>query len=189
MSRRPKHSTLDDAVIVVDSDDREIGRSGKLDAHRSPGIRHRAFSLMVHDDGNWLLQQRASTKYHFAGLWSNTCCSHPRPGEDVLRAARRRLTEELGMSASRFEPVGRFEYVARDPVSGLVEHEMVHVVVAEAVTGPRPTPAEVDRVGWYRADELLVEIARTPTNFTPWLPGVLELAFEAGRTIRTGGAR
>ena len=187
---RPAERTAREAdVVVVDGDDREIGRAGKLDAHRSPGVRHRAFSLMVHDDGEWLLQQRASSKYHFAGLWSNTCCSHPRPGEDVVRAARRRLHEELGMTARSFEAVGRFEYAADDPASGLVEREIVHVVVAQAVSGPRPAAAEVDRVRWLGADELLREITRRPAAFTPWLPGVLALAFGVGPPKGPGGAR
>lgn len=187
--RVDRPSTSGDVVIVVDGDDQEIGRAGKLDVHRSPGVRHRAFSLMVHDGAGWLVQQRASTKYHFAGLWSNTCCSHPRPGEDVLQAAERRLFEELDMSARAFRSVGRFEYIATDPVSGFVEHEVVHVVVAEAVTAPRPSVAEVDGVRWLGAAELLDEMERRPSSFTPWLPGVLALAFDAERPAAADGAR
>ena len=189
MNHPPKVTSPDGHVVLVDGDDREIGCAGKLDVHRSPGIRHRAFSLMVHDNGDWLVQQRSATKYHFAGLWSNTCCSHPRPGEDVPRAAGRRLREELGMTARAFRSLGRFEYVATDPVSGLVEHEVVHVVVAEAVTAPRPSPAEVDRVRWLDAAAILDEIARRPSIFTPWLPPVLALAFGVGHPVASGGAR
>ncbi|HRV31587.1 MAG TPA: isopentenyl-diphosphate delta-isomerase, partial [Kiritimatiellia bacterium] len=84
-------------VILVDEADREIGSMEKVAAHKNGGTRHRAFSVFVFDEqGRWLLQQRAAGKYHFAGLWTNACCSHPRPGETTEAAAHRRLVEELG---------------------------------------------------------------------------------------------
>ncbi len=181
------HDPVSDDVVVVDSEDRALGRIGKLQAHLPPGVRHRAFSMMVYDDGVWLLQRRASTKYHFAGLWSNTCCSHPRPDEDVLRASQRRLYEELGMTATGYQSVGRFEYVADDPVSGLIEHELVHVITAQAGTVPCPAEAEVDEVRWIAADELIAEVALHPSSFTPWLSTVLSLVFAAERSTPSRG--
>src|SRR5437868_14391149 len=87
-----------DAVILVDADDRPVGTMGKLEAHRQ-GLRHRAISVIVRDRENrLLLQQRAASKYHSGGLWTNTCCSHPRPGEDTFAAAERRLAEEMGFT-------------------------------------------------------------------------------------------
>ena len=188
-AREDRPASADDLVVVVDSDDREVGQAGKLDVHVPPGIRHRAFSVLVRGDDGWLLQQRAPSKYHFAGLWSNTCCSHPRPGEDIETAARRRLMEELGMQASELETVGRFEYVAADPVSGFVEHEVVHVLVADAATEPRPAAEEVAGVRWIGTAELLDEIAQHPSSFTPWLPDVLSLAVGSGRPAGVDGAR
>ena len=83
-------------VTLVDADDQTLGSSGKIEAHRA-GKLHRAFSILItNPDGDFLLQRRASCKYHFAGRWSNACCGHPRPGEETLAAARRRLAEELG---------------------------------------------------------------------------------------------
>jgi len=84
-------------VILVDKKDREIGIEEKLKAHQNGGKLHRCFSILVFNSkGELLLQQRASTKYHCGGLWTNTCCSHPSPGESTEKAAHRRLTEEMG---------------------------------------------------------------------------------------------
>ena len=88
---------MEEQVILVDARDREVGTDAKLSAH-AEGKLHRALSVFVFDtDGNMLLQRRAATKYHSGGLWSNTCCSHPRPGESVHEAAQRRLREEMGL--------------------------------------------------------------------------------------------
>ncbi len=90
-------STDDDLVVLVDDRDRATGTAGKLDAHRR-GLKHRAISVLVRNSrGEFLLQQRAAGKYHSGGLWTNACCSHPRPGEDTADAARRRLLDEMGL--------------------------------------------------------------------------------------------
>ena len=100
----------EEQVILVDADDREIGTLGKLAAHENGGVRHRAFSVFIVDpQGRWLLQRRAADKYHFPGLWTNACCSHPRPGEATADAAHRRLREELGFDCPLTERF-QFEY-------------------------------------------------------------------------------
>src|SRR5689334_1861243 len=109
-----------DYVIIVDPLDNEIGASEKLAAHRE-GKLHRAFSVFVFHDDALLLQRRADSKYHSPGLWTNTCCSHPRPGEGLTVAAHRRLSEEMGFDCD-LEPAFSFVYRAQFP-NGLVEHE------------------------------------------------------------------
>jgi isopentenyl-diphosphate delta-isomerase type 1 len=114
-------------VTLVDTSDNEIGSSGKLPAHRD-GKLHRAFSILVsNSEGELLLQRRAGGKYHFASLWSNTCCGHPRPGEDTREAAERRLWEEFGFNVA-LKKLDAFQYRAEDTNSGLIEHEFLHVL-------------------------------------------------------------
>jgi isopentenyl-diphosphate Delta-isomerase len=161
-----------DQVILVDLNDRQIGVAEKLFAHQA-GLLHRAFSLMVQRaDGRLLLQRRACDKYHSGGLWTNTCCSHPRPGESVVQAAQRRLREEMGMSATPVE-VGRFIY--RAPLDhALIEHEVDHVLVANwDGQHPRPDPAEVADWRWIAPALLRYELRQRPHWFTAWLEPAL----------------
>ena len=153
---------------------------GKLDAHASPGVLHRAFSVFLFDRrGRLLLQRRSEQKHHFRGRWSNTCCSHPRPGETVAAGATRRLREELGISASVRE-VGSFTYRAADPDSGLVEVEFDHVLVGRHDGGADPDPAEVGEVRWVALADLRRQLLADREAFTPWLPLALEVVDRAG---------
>ena len=158
----------EDQVILVDADDREIGVLGKLAAHERGGTRHRAFSVFIVDpQGRWLLQRRAAGKYHFPGLWTNACCSHPRPGEGTAAAAHRRLREELGFDcplAERFQ----FEYKATSAAEGLTEHELDHVFTGEHAGAVAPDPAEVGAVRWVELRALEAELRARPEAFTPW---------------------
>lgn len=155
-----------DRVILVDSEDREIGTEEKMEAHRS-GVLHRAFSaFVVRPDGHMLLQRRAFSKYHSPGLWSNTCCSHPRPGETVLEAANRRMIEEMGMTVN-LQPAFSFVYRADLP-GQLVEHEFDHVLIGSSEQVPVPVAAEVDDWRWESSDRILSELAKTPDEFTVW---------------------
>ena len=114
-----------ECVILVDSADRQTGISEKLEAHRA-GLLHRAFSVLIWDDqGRMLVQKRAAAKYHSGGLWTNTCCGHPRPGEETLAAAHRRLNEEMAIAAP-LTALGTITYRAEFE-NGLTEHEIVHV--------------------------------------------------------------
>lgn len=174
----------DDSVVLVDSGDRVVGTAGKLDAHRT-GALHRAFSVFVFDAaGSLLLQQRARGKYHSGGLWTNTCCGHPRPGEATPAAAARRLREEMGITCA-FRDAGWFLYRA-DVGGGLVEHELDHVFVGRSDQEPRPAPAEV--AGWRRVapGALRIELDRAPTRFTAWFPRALEVALSAAPSPAAG---
>ena len=155
-------------VILVDEQDRALGTREKIAAHENGGVRHRAFSVFVEDgSGRWLLQRRAAGKYHFPGLWTNACCSHPRPGEGTEEAAHRRLREELGFDcplAERF----RFEYRADCAAEGLTEHELDHVFTGTYGGAVLPNPEEVGEVRWVEPAELDAEVRERPETFTPW---------------------
>ena len=165
-------------MILVDASDREQGSAEKLDAHMR-GLLHRAVSVLLFDSrGRTLLQKRAAGKYHSAGLWSNACCSHPRPGEETLAAARRRLREEMGVDAPLAHALS---FVYRAEVGGgLVEHELDHVFVGRFEGEPRPDPAEVEAWEWRDAARLLSEVYAEPERYAPWLPLALERLAQAG---------
>jgi isopentenyl-diphosphate Delta-isomerase len=164
----------EEQVILVDEHDREIGVREKLAAHENGGIRHRAFSVFIIDPaGRWLLQRRAAGKYHFPDLWTNACCSHPRPGEDTAAAAHRRLREELGFDCPLVERF-QFEYKATSAAEGLTEHELDHVFTGEHGGGVAPDPAEVGAVRWVDPAALEREVRDHPETFTPWFKIALE---------------
>lgn len=159
-------NNTNDHVVLVDADDTPIGTMDKLEAHRQ-GLLHRAFSVFVLDTaGRVLLQRRALAKYHSGGLWTNTCCSHPRPGEEVRAAAARRLREEMGIPCALRE-VFRFTYRA-DVGSGLIEHEFDHVFLGHTDNTPQPDPAEVMDTRWATPQAITAELAAHPERFTAW---------------------
>jgi isopentenyl-diphosphate delta-isomerase len=181
--RVPVNVPADDQelVIRVDRLDNSLGSAGKLDVHRT-GELHRAFSIFVFDPaGKVLLQRRADCKYHFAGLWSNTCCGHPRPGETTARAAARRLREEFGFSTPLAE-IAQIVYHAGDPVSGLVEHEYLHVFRGTFTGAPRPDPEEIGAYRWLPLSGVRDELDGRTNPYTPWF----ELLFR--RLFRTEAA-
>ncbi len=161
-------------VVLVNERDEQIGVMEKLDAHRDGGRLHRAFSVFVFDErGRMLLQRRASVKYHFPLLWTNACCGHPRPGEDVKVAARRRVGEELGVDVE-VAPRFTFEYQATDPATRLSEHEIDHVFVGRLRGSPDPNPDEVDALAWWPIGDLLTDVDVRPHAYTPWFRRALE---------------
>jgi isopentenyl-diphosphate Delta-isomerase len=141
----------------------------KLEVHQR-GLRHKAVSVFVLSRGRVLIQQRALSKYHTPGLWANTCCTHPDWDEDPAHCARRRLTEELGITGLVPAFRDQVEYRA-DVGGGLIEHELVDIFVATAPEGLKidPNPAEVMAVRWVDLHDLAAEVARRPFEFTPWL--------------------
>ena len=164
----------EEQVILVDADDREIGVLGKLAAHENGGVRHRAFSVFIVDPrGRWLLQRRAAGKYHFPGLWTNACCSHPRPGEATADAAHRRLREELGFDCPLTERF-QFEYRATSAAEGLTEHELDHVFTGTWAGPVAPDPEEVETTRWVEPKALDAEVRARPETFTPWFKLALE---------------
>ena len=141
----------------------------KLDAHLR-GLRHKAVSIFVMNQGRILLQQRAADKYHTPNLWANTCCTHPNWDEDPALCAERRLHEELGISGLKCTHRSQLEYRA-DVGGGMIEHEVVDAYLAIAPDDLRiaPNPTEVQAIRWVTPTTLTREIAKDPTPFTPWL--------------------
>ena len=153
-------------VILVDASDNPIGTMEKMEAHRQ-GLLHRAFSVFIFNpSGALLLQQRAEGKYHSPGLWTNTCCSHPFPGEDTFAAAHRRLKEELGFTTP-LQEIFYFTYRAEFD-NGLIEHEYDHVYFGIYKGMIHPDPAEVNDFDYLTPDEVQVAIDNDPATFTPW---------------------
>lgn len=155
-----------ETLILVDAQDRQIGTAEKIDGHRR-GLLHRAFSVVVWSrDGRMLLQQRHARKYHSGGMWTNTCCGHPRPGEDIATAAHRRLGEEMGFDCA-LTPLGSITYRA-DFDNGLTEHEVVHIFrgVYDGVVVPHPE--EVDAIAWKTLAEVRQDVMRAPRCFSVW---------------------
>jgi isopentenyl-diphosphate Delta-isomerase len=154
-------------VILVDEHDREVGVGEKLLAHRA-GALHRAFSVFVFDRrGRLLLQRRARGKYHSGGLWSNTCCGHPRPGETTGAAARRRLREEMNFECELREAYSflyRVEFGNR-----LVEHEYDHVLVGRFDGEPAPDASEVEAWRWVSVEKLEADVIANPDTYSYWL--------------------
>jgi isopentenyl-diphosphate delta-isomerase len=160
-----------DFVVLVDSQDNEVGIMEKLEAHEK-GLLHRAFSIFLFNSkGEMLLQQRALTKYHSPGLWTNACCSHPAPNETTLEAGKRRLQEELGLSTVLVEAF-KFEYRASFDNS-LTEHELDHVLVGYTDDFPQLNPDEAQDYRWFRWSDLLSEMALYPEKFTVWFKIIL----------------
>ena len=141
----------------------------KLDVHLR-GLRHKAVSIFVMNQGRILIQQRALHKYHTPGLWANTCCTHPHWDEPAQDCANRRLTEELGITGLNLVPRGQIEYRAKVGTE-MIEHEVVDVFVSEAPNDLtiQPNPQEVNAVRWVSPGDLQRELSDTPRLFTPWL--------------------
>lgn len=153
-------------VVLVDVEDRTLGQEEKLAVHRS-GALHRAFSVFLFDsDGRWLLQRRHPAKYHSGGLWTNTCCSHPAPGDDIHDAARRRLKAEMGIETT-LSPLFHFTYRA-ELDNGLIEHELDHVFMGEYAGSPEPCAEEVDDWCWIAQEDLVDDLALRPERYTYW---------------------
>ncbi|HWW38645.1 isopentenyl-diphosphate Delta-isomerase [Pedobacter sp.] len=154
-------------VILVDQNDQQTGTMEKMEAHQL-GLLHRAFSIFIfNSSGELLLQQRALDKYHSGGKWTNTCCSHPRPGEETIHAAHRRLMEEMGMSCALNYGFS-FLYKA-DFSNALTEHEYDHVFFGASDELPIPNPSEVASFRYLNLEDLAREIKINPEDYTPWL--------------------
>jgi isopentenyl-diphosphate Delta-isomerase len=160
-------SSDDEQLIVVDGDDNEVGFLTKADAHDGRGTLHRAFSLFVFNSaGELLVQQRAQGKRLWPGYWSNTCCSHPRRGEDMDSAIHRRLLEEFGLRAE-LEFLFKFRYQAQYDSQG-AEHELCWVYAGRSNERPRENVNEIAAWRYLTPQALQTEIACAPKTFTPW---------------------
>jgi isopentenyl-diphosphate delta-isomerase len=178
-----------DAILLelVDENGVTVGTAEKLAAHQPPGQLHRAFSVFLFDErGRLLLQQRALGKYHSPGVWSNTCCGHPYPGEAPFAAAARRTFEELGVSPSLLAEAGTVRYNHPDPASGLVEQEYNHLFVGLVQAAPRPDPEEVAETVFVTPGELAERHAED--TFSAWFMTVLDAARPAVRELTGASA-
>ncbi len=154
-------------VVLVDALGQQVGVEDKQQAHLD-GVLHRAFSIFVFNAaGELLMQRRAAGKYHSGGLWTNTCCGHPRPGEALTQAVHRRLWEEMGFDCALREAF-QFTYHAQLD-NGLIEHEFDHVFVGSFEGQPQPNPDEVGACRWMTTDELALDLAAQPDGYSYWL--------------------
>ena len=157
---------MEQEVILVDEHDVPIGTMGKMEAHCTANL-HRAFSVFIFNaKGEMLVQQRASTKYHSGGLWTNACCSHPMPGEDTAAAAMRRLREELGFE-TRLQEAFSFTYQARFD-NGLTEYEFDHVFIGHYEGAIHADPNEVGDHAYLSIDEIARTMRIDPDRYTAW---------------------
>jgi len=153
-------------VILVNERDEKVGLMEKIEAHRK-ALLHRAFSVFVLNDKNEImLQQRALSKYHSPGLWTNTCCSHQRDGESNIEAGKRRLMEEMGFTTDLKE-LFHFIYIAPFD-NGLTEHELDHVMIGHYNDNPVINPDEVASFKWMTASDIKEDITNHPDQYTEW---------------------
>lgn len=159
-------------VILVNEEDVEVGTMEKLEAHQK-GLLHRAFSILVFNDMQELLiHKRADGKYHSAGLWTNTCCSHPAPNETIEAAAHRRLLEEMGFDC---QVEAQFHFIYKTALENqLIEHELDHVLIGIYNGDVNPSPEEVSDYRWISLVQLQQEIDENPAEFTFWFKLIIQ---------------
>jgi len=163
---------MEETLILVDENDNETGSAQKLLIHQQ-GLRHRAFSIFIFDEhGRLLLQQRALGKYHSQGLWTNTCCGHPRLGEQTHAAAQRRLFEEMGLTCP-LQQVASLLY--REQVSNdLIEHEFDHLFVGISNIPPVANPDEALAWAWRLLSDIPGDITAAPEKYTIWFRKIFD---------------
>jgi isopentenyl-diphosphate delta-isomerase len=173
----------EEKVILVDEQDRVLGTMPKLEAHEK-AVLHRAFSVFIlNDKGELLLQQRAHDKYHSPGLWTNSCCSHQREGESSLDAGKRRLKEEMGMTAELTE---LFTFIYKAPFdNGLTEHELDHVLLGYSNATPNINPEEVADYTWETLAAVQKGLEAYPDRYTAWFKIIFNRFFEHIQNITT----
>lgn len=159
-------------VIIVDEKDNEFGLEEKLKVHKKGNL-HRAFSVFVFNSKKeLLLQKRAKEKYHSSGLWTNTCCSHPKNGEDLKAEAEKRLKEEMGFTCNLEK---KFSFIYRAVLdNGLIEHEYDHVFFGKFNKNPNPNPSEVKGWKWISLKKLKEDMGKSPKEYTPWLRIIID---------------
>ena len=159
-------------VVLVDRNDNPMGLMSKLEAHEK-GVLHRAFSVFIlNKKGQLMLQRRALDKYHSPGLWTNTCCSHPRESEGNIEAGVRRLKEEMGFTTP-LKSMFSFIYKSKFD-NGLTEHEFDHVLLGYYDKQPFINTIEVSEWKWMSLDKIILEIKNKPEDFTVWFKIIFE---------------
>lgn len=167
---------MEEKVILVDSNDKQIGLMPKMEAHEK-AVLHRAFSVFImNHKGEIMLQQRAANKYHSPLLWTNTCCSHQRDGESNIQAGRRRLKEEMGFETDLKEV---FSFTYKAPFdNGLTEHEYDHVMVGNYDEAPKINPQEVNDWKWMLPSAIKEDISLNPEDYTAWFKIIFERFYD-----------
>ncbi len=156
-------------VVLVDKNDKIIGEAEKLEAHQT-GVLHRAFSIFLfNEQGKILMQKRASTKYHSPNLWTNACCSHPNPDEDIIVACNRRLTQELGIVIEEFKFIDKYHYCIEFD-NGLTENEIDYIFFGKIDSHIKLqlNPKEVEDCVFESLDNVFKNIEQQPHKFTYW---------------------
>ncbi len=162
----------EELVILVDNYDNEIGMMEKIEAHKK-ALLHRAVSVFIcNSKGEWLLQQRAKTKYHSNSLWTNTCCTHPYPEESNLKAAQRRLFQEMGL-VSELTEIFSFTYNEKLD-NQLTENEFDHVFIGITNQLPQINANEVMNWKYVSYENLTKDISQNPDNYTVWFKKIVE---------------
>ena len=166
----------EEQVVLVNNNDEKIGLMPKQEAHEK-GVLHRAFSVFIFNEKNELmLQQRALHKYHSAGLWSNTCCSHQHDGETSLEAAKRRLAEEMGFETDLKETI---TFIYKAPFdNGLTEHELDHILIGNFSGNPKINEEEVASWKWMDMEELKMDIKNNPKIYTAWFKIIFDKFYQ-----------
>ncbi len=166
----------EEKVILVNEKDEQIGLMPKLEAHEK-ALLHRAFSVFVFNNKNELmLQQRALSKYHSPGLWTNTCCSHQREGESNLQAGSRRLYEEMGFVTPLEE---KTSFIYKAPFdNGLTEHELDHILVGHYNDEPNINKEEVEAWKWMPLEDVKVDVHLNPDFYTAWFRIIFDKFYE-----------
>ena len=172
-------SQTEEQVVLVNEEGNDLGLMGKTEAHEK-GVLHKAISVIIFNSkGEMLIQQRAFTKYHWAGIWSNTCCSHPRAGETFSDAAQRRLKEELGI-VTALNKEFYFIYKAKDEKSGLTEHEYDWVFTGTFDEPFEYNTHEINAIKWISKDDLLNDLKTCPEEYSFWFPIIIENMISKG---------
>jgi isopentenyl-diphosphate Delta-isomerase len=166
----------EEKVILVNEKDEQIGLMPKMEAHEK-GLLHRAFSVFVFNDKNELmLQQRAHSKYHSPGLWTNTCCSHQREGESNIEAGKRRLQEEMGFSTELKDTIS---FIYKAPFdNGLTEHEFDHILVGKFNNEPNLNPEEAAAYKWLPLEEVKEDMKQNPQIYTEWFKIIFDKYYQ-----------
>lgn len=166
----------EEKIILVNQKDEPIGLMEKIEAHEK-ALLHRAFSVFVFNDKNeTMIQQRALGKYHSPGLWSNTCCSHPRDGETTVEAGKRRLQEEMGFTTDLKESIS---FIYKAPFdNGLTEHEYDHILIGHYSEKPKINPDEVADWKWMKMDDIKQDIKENPDSYTAWFKIIFEKYYD-----------
>lgn len=163
---------IEDKVILVNEHDVQIGLMSKTEAHEK-ALLHRAISVFIcNTNGQWLLHRRAATKYHSSCLWTNTCCSHPLPGETNTNAANRRLMEEMGLECNISEI---FSFTYKEAINNqLTEHEFDHVFIGITNNLPNINKHEVMEYKYMKFSDIEVDMLTNPKSYTVWFKKIFK---------------